>query len=363
MLIAVLVGMSATASVPTHISIVTDATETEKFAASELQGLLSSVCSNTTFKIGKPLRSAPQIAIGPGAALAVGAKLISGMGNESYLLDTTSSIIIATGGIGSARGTLYSVYGLAELLGWRFYSYDETKVPVTCPVSVPEHSGITKLPFEYRDNNQWQPEHHNPWAIRSRYNGNASPDRGDAVTYATPPGFVHTSYALLYYPETSANVPPPHLFKLHPEWFWPPPAAGGGSAYGQLCWSNSSLVSYLTSQVLAILKAQPDAQILSVSQNDNYDRCLTATENATNDAEGSPMGAMLRAVNHSTSAEAPKHQNLPARPGCLHHTLTVSSASPRVRQVADTVSPGYPNVAIDTLAYQVRSCGRLDLVP
>jgi hypothetical protein len=310
---------------PPYISLAADATATEIYAASELHEQLAKACPGVNFTIGKPLPLTAQIVVGPGAAAALGVSLPSNLeGNESYVIDTTGEMVQASvvlaGGIGSARGTLYAIYQLLELLGWRFYAADETRVPALCPATslVPPHKNVAHLPFEYRDNNQWAPAHNLTFAVRSGYNGHAPADRGDAVAYATPPGFVHTSYALLYYPEKSSNVPPPDLFAKHPEWFWPKASQGGATAYGQLCWSNSSLIKYLTAQVRAILAAEPDSMILSVSQNDNYNRCRTDAEERINDAEGSPMGALLRAVN----------------------------------TIADAVKDDWPHVAIDTLAYQ-----------
>lgn len=69
----------------------------------------------------------------------------------------------------------------------------------------------------------------------------------------------------------------------------------------------------------AILIANPDASIISISQNDNEEYCKTPAEAAIIAEEGSPMGPMLRTVN----------------------------------AVADDIASDYPHVAIDTLAYQV----------
>lgn len=139
---------------PTHISIVADATSTERFAASELRNQLASACSGINFTIGKPATASAQIVVGPGAASSLGVSIPSNMGNESYLIDTTGELVQASvvlaGGVGSSRGTLYAAYRLLELLGWRFYAADETRVPALCPATtqVPAHHSITRLPFE-----------------------------------------------------------------------------------------------------------------------------------------------------------------------------------------------------------------------
>eukprot|EP01051_Picozoa_sp_SAG22_P002267 SAG22_NODE_100_length_20558_cov_10.189305_2_plen_201_part_00 len=87
---------------------------------------------------------------------------------------------------------------------------------------------------------------------------------------------------------------------------------------GHLCWSNKSLVDYITTQVKGFLRQQPDANIISVSQNDNHNYCQSPEEMAIIDEEGSPMGPLLRAVN----------------------------------TVAEAIEDEFPHVAVDTLAYQ-----------
>ena len=74
--------------------------------------------------------------------------------------------------------------------------------------------------------------------------------------------------------------------------------------YGQLCWSNASLVAYLTTQVKQFLSGQPSSHIISVSQNDNENYCKDPAEMKIINEEGSPMGPMLRAVNAIAAAIA-----------------------------------------------------------
>ena len=122
---------------------------------------------------------------------------------------------------------------------------------------------------------------------------------------------------MLTYPAEASTAPPADLYRSNPEWFWPR-GASGATAYGQLCWSNASLVAFVTKQARAILRASPDASILSISQNDNGAQCEDAMEAAVNEREGSPIGALLNAVN----------------------------------AIADELADEFPHVAFDTLAYQ-----------
>ena len=65
--------------------------------------------------------------------------------------------------------------------------------------------------------------------------------------------------------------------------YWP------GQVYGQLCWSNRSLQAFLVSRVRGFLKAQPQATLISVSQNDNGNMCQTAEEQAIVAEEGGAL--------------------------------------------------------------------------
>ena len=61
-------------------------------------------------------------------------------------------------------------------------------------------------------------------------------------------------------------------------------------AYGQLCWTNASLVEHIIANVKEFLKIQPQAYVISVSQNDNGNYCKDPAELAVIDEEGSPIG-------------------------------------------------------------------------
>jgi hypothetical protein len=93
---------------------------------------------------------------------------------------------------------------------------------------------------------------------------------------------------------------------------------GGQGEYVQLCVTNEELKKAMAQAVLDYLKAHPEANIISVSQNDTDNHCQCANCRKLEAEEGSPSGPLLHFVNH----------------------------------VAAEVAKQYPNVAIDTLAYQ-----------
>jgi hypothetical protein len=97
------------------------------------------------------------------------------------------------------------------------------------------------------------------WEVRN-HNNDCGARAGGCVVYASPPGSVHTSYNLLT--DTAGQgtkKPPPELFQTHKEWFWP---RDDGNVYGQLCWTNTSLIKFMTEKVKGFLRSQPNANII-----------------------------------------------------------------------------------------------------
>ena len=223
------------------------------------------------------------------------------------------------------RGTLYATIDFLEDLGLRWLDSKTTVTTKDCPFEKDAVKALASLPplksysppLEYRQVLAWDIDQNSLFSSLSKNNGKARGVKqlyGGGTIYASPPGFVHTSYSLL--DPKAGQVPPPKLYADHPEWFW-----GGPASYGQLCWSNQSLINYVINQSINYLQNQPDATVLSVSQNDNYNYCnTTAEQKMYAEEDGSRIGPILRAVN----------------------------------QVADAVAIAFPHrdVAIDTLAYQ-----------
>jgi hypothetical protein len=255
-------------------------------------------------------------------------------GNDSFVLAVLSPSIAVASARQSMRGTLLAVARLLQELGFDFIAPDETILPAVQPLAMESSLNLTFVPvFEARDNDEWPAAHNAEWAGLLGYNGANANGRnsGGFVSYASPPGFVHTSYNLLAPAPTydvgrcnrTGDGPCSDVLAAHPEWFWPRNSPG---TYGQLCWSEPSLITKLTAVVLDILRHDPTANIVSVSQNDNGEYCQTAAEAAIIAEEGSPMGPLLRAVN----------------------------------AIAAAVEVEFPHVALDTLAYQyTRAAPRL----
>ncbi len=227
---------------------------------------------------------------------------------------------------GNGRGVLYAAYRLLEHLGCRFYAEDTEVIPTLSPADVaaalPDGLCVEEQsPFEFRDL-YWIGTYRPDFAVKLRVNagkaGGGSHKRdipnewGGCIGYAGP-HFVHTFERL---------VPAEEFFASHPEYF---SMIGGERTakhlYSQLCLSNPDVLNLVIERVKGWLRENPRAGIVSVSQNDSFvleSYCTCPACAAVDAEEGSPAGSLIRFVN----------------------------------AVAEAIEPEFPQVAVDTLAYQ-----------
>jgi len=337
----------------------------ERFAAGQLSHFFSLVAGLPVPVLSPAAAAAtgrPVVAIGVAAAATVGVSpqhlAAAQLGSDGYFCATAPdfSFIALSGGFSShssaivpanasttPRGTVNAVFAYLRSLGFKFLAPSVTLGPgpvdaVPQAVRLARCDGTHVPSYNFRlINPAFLPIGADPWgdadgddskapltgsALWWVANGlNGAMDSGElpplpaawggSVRYAG--GFVHTSEDL---------VP----VARYPAWY-------GGSE--QLCWSNASLVTFLTAKVRSILAgnaaaANGEQVIVSVSQNDiggsgpacaaypgGLCYCNTPEERSIIEAEGSPMGPMLRAVN----------------------------------TIAAAIADDYPNAAVETLAY------------
>lgn len=227
---------------------------------------------------------------------------------EGYFYRTEGDWLIFGG---TGRGLLYGIYAfLEDELGCRFFTPEVTQIPRRNGLEIPALDRRGAPVMEYREPHIGE-FRDGAFALRRRVNGLRLCDpaeiHGGGVTYAQG-YFVHTLTKLLS---------PEEFFDTHPEYF----AEIDGKRRKektQLCLSNPEVLQIVTQRVLAELRKQPEAGIFSVSQADNYNGCTCPKCRATDEEEGSMAGSLLRFVN----------------------------------RVAQAVEVEFPDVVIDTLAYQ-----------
>lgn len=214
--------------------------------------------------------------------------------NNGYAIIFDKGRLYVTGN--TETGTLYGVYSfLEDFAGCRFYSSTYETVRSTDHTDVSIDTCVTFSPgFIYRDP-YWFDTFDPAFAAKLKINGavNRKMDGyGESYTYAGP--FVH-SLPTFAGTERVPNVQP--------------------------CLTDPAVYEKVLYNVRKYLKENPNAKIVSVSQNDSYPDglgCQCENCKKTDDKEGTPMGSLLTFVN----------------------------------RIANDIKDEYPDVYVDTLAYR-----------
>ena len=294
-----------------HIVIAADASPSTQYAAKELQSFLKQI-SDAVLPIVTDREAAGghEIVLGDSSRLkALGTPVdLPKLGNEGYVIRTVGPHLVIAGG--ALRGNLYGVYGLLDdHLGCRWFAPDVSRIPrigriVLGPLDE------TRIPaLEYREPFVFDCMD-GDWCARNRVNSSSArleARHGGRVRFADGL-FVHTFARL---------VPPAKYFATHPEYF---SLVHGKrqNGYAQLCCTNEDVIRICTEQIRAAMRAQPDATVFSVSQNDTDLHCECPRCQALARQEGSQGAPVLNLAN----------------------------------RVAQAVEKEFPDKAVETLAYQ-----------
>lgn len=283
-------------------------TEAEQHAADELAHFLARM-TGATFCVHQDngVLSEKAILIGPGPAASrcFPDVNLATLGPEEFIIRFRDQRLLLAGG--RPRGTLYAVYRFLDALGCRWWSPWADTIPHRPSLAVARQDRHERPAFTWREP-LWFPTLNGDWAVRNQVNGaciNTTEKTGGHLRYA---GFVHTFYTL---------VPPERYFSTHPQWF---SLVNGRRTHqgGQLCLTNPELRQFVAGQVKDVIRANPQADIVSVSQNDGAGQCECERCRRLDTLQGSASGSLLDFVN----------------------------------AVAEEVHKDYPHVLIDTLAYQ-----------
>ncbi len=299
----------------------TGATAAEQTAANEVAEYLRRI-TGAAFSVQPEDRTpvnGSRVFVGP-TAFARGLGLTPDkLGPEEWIVRTVGKDLVIIGG--EPRGTIYGAYHfLEDVLGVRWWSPFEENVPQHRTVRVGALRLQGKPVIRYRDIYMLYGHDSGRFAARNRLNrdGDAriAAQYGGSRDYG-PPYHVHTFN--LYFP-------PKDHFPRHPEWY---SLLDGKrvSEGSQLCLTQpelrkaflAKLVHYIdTSWAAAKAAGAPAPLVFSVSQNDCLNPCQCANCQAIAKAEESECGPLLGFVNY----------------------------------LADGIKDRYPEVYIDTLAYQ-----------
>jgi hypothetical protein len=303
------------------IIVAPNATTAEKTAATELADYLGKItAAKFTVKLESSAAAATsRLFVGHTQAAAKLGIEAGRLGPEEWIIRTAGEDLYLLGG--RPRGTLYAVYHfLEDQLGVRWWTPWEETVPSAPTLQVGALNRRGQPGFRYRDMYMIYGQDEGRFAARNRLNREGDPaiasKYGGALNYGPP----HHCHTFIHY------FPPAKYFQQHPEWF---SLIGGKRTDNrpQLCLTNPELrQAYLaklreyirTSWAAAKEQDLPPPLVFSVSQNDWLNACQCDKCQAIAKAEGSESGPLLDFVNY----------------------------------MADGVKDDYPEVFIDTLAYQ-----------
>lgn len=313
------------------ITVPDKATPVEKTAARELQQYLAEATGATLPVVteAEAPRDRPRVAVGDGA---VTRKLLGGLSPDSLAPD---AIVIRTAGrdlvlVGHPRrGTLYAVYAfLEDTVGIRWWTATETYVPKRPTLSVPPldvvyHPKIIDRATRYLELSDGCFTDHSLvtedeqramgiFSARLRLNGHdhySIPNE-----YGGPNGligWVHTFYQI------NGLLPVAQYFDQHPEWY----SLIRGERqkeHSQLCLTNEAMRGEMVRVVKERIRQNPGATMISISQNDWHGYCECERCRALDEQEGTHAGSLIHFIN----------------------------------AVAEEVEQEFPDVLIETLAYQ-----------
>ncbi len=233
---------------------------------------------------------------------------LAALGDEGFRLVCRPPYMMILGS--PVRGTLYGVYEMLERHGGcRWYSSWHSVIPSLDTWSLPAFDETQRPAFAMREP-YWFDMFDGDFAARNKVNGNSmrlGDQHGGKIRFGSG-FFVHTFNTL---------CPPEEYFATHPEYF----SEIDGKRVkdnSQLCLTNPEVLKIVTERLLASIRKDPGAKLFSVSQNDWYNYCTCPNCKALDDREGSPAGTMITFVN----------------------------------QVAEAVEKEFPDIWIETLAYQ-----------
>jgi len=290
------------------ISLAADAIPAERKAAEQLQQYIREATGAEL-----PIKdeadvpaSAPQILVGPGprAKKLLPRQNWGELKGDGILIEVAGNTLVLAGD--RPRGTLYAVFEFLEReLGIRWWSPTVTKVPRTENLVVKTKRLAYRPPFLYREHHSTLVHGMTPerYILGARYRQNGihqylPEEWGGHYTFL---GEGHTFHRL---------VPMETYYQDHPEYYSDPangnkpctaasvqPEPDKGVKATQLCLTNPEVVEIAAATALSWIEENPEAGIVSITENDNSNYCACPKCTALAAKEGSQAGPILNFVN------------------------------------------------------------------
>ena len=199
--------------------------------------------------------------------------LVDSLQDDGYLIvgDGYNLVLYGKG----EKGTFYAMYAFLEMIGYRLYTPDAMVVPDVSNMELPVCRILSNPAFRYREVLYYYPNHSQLYADWHHLHTKADRDSLFGM-------YVHTFSRLL---------PPSEYFDEHPEWY----SLNNGRRMrdGQLCLSNPEVFEELCRRLADTMSHRPEAQIWSVSPNDNYNVCECAECRHLDSLYGGHSGTLM----------------------------------------------------------------------
>lgn len=295
-----------------------NATLPEQTAAGELDDYLTKITGGDFVISNEPSGQTNSAIYVGNTAFAKAANLTADtLTSEEWRVKTHRNSLVLVGG--GTRGTLYATYHfLEDVAGVRWWNPWEERVPSRKELRLAPLDKRGKPAFNYRDIYSIYGNDNGRFAARNRINrdGDAPFDAkyGGAQAYG-PPYHVHTFFLYL---------PPDKYFKDHPDWY----SVSEGGEPMQLNLSSMEMRAEILRQLKenirksaeqARAEGRPAPEVFSISHADNVAGFNSPADKALSEREGSQAAPLLDFVNY----------------------------------LADNIKTEFPNVFLDTLAYQI----------
>jgi Domain of unknown function (DUF4838)/Glycosyl hydrolase family 67 N-terminus len=286
-----------------RIVVAANASEPTRYAAEELQGCLKKITGAQLPIVTDTEPVQPhEILVGRSSRLETAGVRVdwAALGKEGYVLRKAGERLVIAGG--EPRGTLYGVYGLLEdHFGCRWFTPNIEHMPRIGRLPLPQLDERRVPVFESRETYLWESFDGN-WMARNRLNGAGGRGRLLERQNIRPPvpelGARHggsVRFGFGFFVHTMGKlVPPEKYFTSHPDYYalWK-----GQRDTNQLCCTHPDVIRLCTEATRDGMRAQPEATVFSLSQNDNRKYCECDRCAALGRREGTQMAQVLYLVN------------------------------------------------------------------
>lgn len=219
------------------------------------------------------------------------------LGRDGIVIWTVGDDLILAGG--RPRGALYAVYTfLEDELGCRWWTSTVSSIPKKKNIAINKQDHVYIPKMFYRESHYKQSyDIQNPdFAVKLKLNGTMqqTPEEWGGHEF-----FINGGHSF------SRLIPADRYFGAHPEWF--SMINGTRVATGQLCLSNKDMRKEIALNVLETIAANPNYNIVDVSQNDNGSYCQCAGCTAIAEKFGGQSGLLVDFLNDIAEVVEPKH--------------------------------------------------------